>query len=85
MRQMKINESLRVGGVNPYRKTANEHHVSAARAGKKDGVEISAEAKELLSSVRNPERLEALKQAVSTGTYQVDAGKVAERLWPYIQ
>ncbi|MNC41995.1 Anti-sigma-28 factor, FlgM [compost metagenome] len=83
---MKINEPSRVGNVNPYRKTAAGNPASAAsRTSKKDEVRISTEAKELLSSVRNPEKLDELKKAVSTGTYQVDAQQVAEKLFPYLK
>ncbi len=83
---MKINEPSRVGNVNPYRKTAAGSQASAAsRASRKDEVQISTEAKELLGSVRNPEKLDELKKAVSTGTYNVDAKEVAEKLWPYLK
>ncbi|MDT2192569.1 flagellar biosynthesis anti-sigma factor FlgM [Paenibacillus larvae] len=53
----------------------------------KDEVQILAEAKELLDA-REPERqkrIEELKQAVSAGTYQVDARKLAEKLLPFIK
>lgn len=86
MRVMKINEPSRVGNVNPYRKTTGGNPASAAsRTSKKDEVQISTEAKEMLSSVRNPEKLDELKKAVSTGTYHVDAQQVAEKLWPYLK
>ena len=31
------------------------------------------------------QRIGELKQSVSTGTYHVDAGKIAEKLWPYLK
>ena len=90
---MKINENGRIGAVNPYKKTGDA--ASAQAAGKKgkakDQVEISAEAKELLGasgSVRTEEqnlRIESLKNSVSSGTYHVDAKKIAEKLLPYLQ
>jgi negative regulator of flagellin synthesis FlgM len=82
---MKINDTSRIGNVNPYRKAGNGQLASANKTSKKDEVQISTEAKKLLSSVRNPEKLEELKKAVSTGTYQVNAREVAEKLWPYLQ
>lgn len=83
---MKINESSRVGGVNPYRKTAgNSLPAADMKKSKKDEVQISTEAKELLSSVQPTEKIEQLKQAVSTGTYHVDGQKVAEKLWPFLK
>ncbi|MDF2925417.1 MAG: anti-sigma-28 factor, FlgM family [Paenibacillaceae bacterium] len=83
---MKINDTSRIGGVNPYRKSVgNAAAASEVKKGKKDEVQISNEAKEMASSVRNPEKLEQLKQAVATGTYHVDGQKVAEKLWPFLK
>jgi negative regulator of flagellin synthesis FlgM len=90
---MKINDSQRIGNVNPYKK-ANE--VTAANAaGKKDKpkdqVQISSEAKELLGaqgtgmSEEQIQRLNELRESVSSGTYHVDAKKVAEKLLPFIK
>lgn len=82
---MKINDTSRVGGVNPYRK-ANEVKSAdqVAKKSRRDEVQISSEAKELLSQVQNSGRVEELKQAVQSGTYQVDSRKVAEKLLPYL-
>ncbi|EXX88234.1 flagellar synthesis anti-sigma-D factor [Paenibacillus darwinianus] len=87
---MKINHTNRIGAVNSYQKQ-NEHRADGT-AGKKrrDEVQISAEAKELLSYSRMNEaeragRVEQLKQSVSTGNYQVDAGKIADKLLPYLK
>ncbi|MNU10776.1 Anti-sigma-28 factor, FlgM [compost metagenome] len=55
------------------------------KKGKKDEVQISAEAKEMLSSVQNSDKIEELKEAVSNGTYQVDARKLAEKIWPFVK
>ncbi|UVI29899.1 flagellar biosynthesis anti-sigma factor FlgM [Paenibacillus spongiae] len=87
---MKINEPQRIGAVNPYQKH-NEHRTGEmGRKRKTDEVQISAEAQEMLSysRVNNAERtkrIEELKQEVSTGTYHVDAGKIAEKVWPFLK
>jgi negative regulator of flagellin synthesis FlgM len=90
---MKINDSQRIGAVNPYKKV-NET-ISTNSVGPKnkpkDQVEISTEAKELLGSlgsVRSEEqtrRLSELKNLVSSGTYHVESRKIAEKLFPYIK
>jgi negative regulator of flagellin synthesis FlgM len=90
---MKINDSGRISSVNPYKKTSESYASSAAgkKDKPKDQVEISSEAKELLgaqATTRTEEqvkRLEELRDSVSSGTYQVDAKKVAEKLLPYIK
>jgi negative regulator of flagellin synthesis FlgM len=90
---MKINGTNRVGAVNQYQK--NHDAMSASTAGKtgkkKDQVEISSEAKELLGS-QNPtaaerpkELIESLKTSVAAGTYKVDARSLAEKLFPFIK
>ncbi|AHD03984.1 anti-sigma-28 factor, FlgM family [Paenibacillus larvae subsp. larvae] len=86
---MKINDTNRVGAFNPYARNqaASSHGTSGKKSMGKDEVQISAEAKELLDA-REPERqkrIEELKQAVSAGTYQVDARKLAEKLLPFIK
>jgi len=86
---MKINESNRIGALNAYQKQAGSR-VDQAKARKKDEVQISAAAKEMLttSQLNNAERkqhIEQLKQSVASGTYRVEAGKIAEKLLPYIQ
>ncbi len=88
---MKINDIQRIGAINPYRK--NNGHASDKAYGKKgvpkDEVLISSEAKELLSahadSAQRAKKVQELKQSVMTGTYHVDAGKIAEKLLPYIK
>ncbi|MUT65021.1 flagellar biosynthesis anti-sigma factor FlgM [Paenibacillus sp. NEAU-GSW1] len=87
---MKINETQRLGALNYYQKQ-NESRVSGASQKRKaDEVRISEEAKEMLSSSQtaNPERakhIEQLKQSVATGSYHVEAGKIAEKLLPYLR
>lgn len=84
---MKINESGRIGAVNSYKRTSDSNQAQAlSKQKKKDEVQISSEAKELLSAQSaQAQKVEDLKQAVATGTYHVDAGKIAEKLWPYIK
>lgn len=90
---MKINENKRIGSLNPYSKT-NENR-PAGLVGKKDKpkdqVQISAEAKELLGalgSARTDEqniRIEELKSSVASGTYRVEAGKLADKILPFLK
>ncbi|QHW32589.1 flagellar biosynthesis anti-sigma factor FlgM [Paenibacillus rhizovicinus] len=87
---MKINQSQRIGAVNPYQKQNDQQTGGLDRKRKRDEVQISAEAQEMLSysRVNDPERakrIDELKESVSSGTYQVDAGKLAEKLLPYFK
>ncbi|NRF93647.1 MULTISPECIES: flagellar biosynthesis anti-sigma factor FlgM [Paenibacillus] len=90
---MKINENQRISAVNSYKKTgdANFAQATSKKNKPKDQVEISAEAKELLGSLgsaRTEEqtlRIEELKSSVASGTYRVDAGKLAEKILPYLK
>ena len=91
---MKINDINRIGAVNPYRKqVAGGPTGQVEKKGKaQDGVQFSEEAMKLLESQGaasvDPTRaakLADLKEAVATGTYKVDAGKVAEKLLPYLR
>lgn len=70
-------------------------NTSKAKGKQKDQVQISAEAKELqelgsagsaqaAQELRNG-KIDDLKKAVSTNTYHVESGKIAEKLWPYIK
>ncbi|NIK79346.1 negative regulator of flagellin synthesis FlgM [Paenibacillus castaneae] len=87
---MKINETNRIGGLNPYQKQ-NETRVNGTnKARQKDEVQISAAAKEMLStsqtsSTERTKQIEQLKRAVASGTYHVEAGKIAEKLLPYLK
>lgn len=89
---MKINETGRVGAINNYqRQIESQRNELDRKARRKDEVSISAEAKELLQAQgvgNDPERTDRiadLKSQVSTGTYQIDAGKLAEKLVPYFK
>ncbi|NHN33863.1 flagellar biosynthesis anti-sigma factor FlgM [Paenibacillus agricola] len=90
---MKINGTNRVGTVNQYQKSHDAMSVAAAgKTGKKkDQVEISSEAKELLGTQNtsgvehSKEKIDALKTSVAAGTYKIDARLLAEKLFPFIK
>ncbi|MED4600704.1 flagellar biosynthesis anti-sigma factor FlgM [Paenibacillus validus] len=88
---MKINGSNPVGAVNQYKKNQESQQASTGqRIGKKkDQVEISSEAKELLetrgASPASREKIEALTNSVSSGTYHVDARTLAEKIFPFLK
>ena len=82
---MKINGSNHVGAVNPYKKNQELYQSEAAgKKKKKDELVISSEAKALHGS-QSTDRIEKLKSAVASGTYYVDAGKIAEKLLPFLK
>lgn len=89
---MKINETGRVGAINSYqRQLESQRKDTDSKTRRKDEVSISTEAKELLkaqevgSDPERAQRIEDLKSQVSSGTYQVDAGKIAEKMAPYFK
>lgn len=87
---MKINHTQRINAVNPYQKQNDQQAGSLSRKRKTDEVQISAEAQEMLSysRVNDPERakrIDDLKESVRSGTYQVESGKIAEKLLPYLK
>jgi len=84
---MKINDVPRVNAINPY-KQANDARLAQAevkKQKKKDEVNISSEAKELQVFQGSNPNIEDLKHSYNTGTYLVDASKVAEKLYPFIK
>lgn len=88
---MKINDMRRISGVNPYQKQ-NEARAAAntERKQQKDEVKFSAEAMEMLSTSRSndaerTQRIQELKAQVASGTYHVDAGKLADKVLPFIR
>ncbi|MBD2868408.1 flagellar biosynthesis anti-sigma factor FlgM [Paenibacillus arenilitoris] len=87
---MKINETNRIGAINPYHKQNEARASEAGKARRKDEVQISAAAKEMLTtskanSAERQEKINQLKQSVASGTYHVEAGKIAEKLLPYLK
>jgi negative regulator of flagellin synthesis FlgM len=84
---VKINETGRVGAIQSYKRSGESRagETSGKKSGRRDEVQISSEAKELQgSSGASRQKINELKQAVSAGTYHVDAMKVAEKLLPYL-
>lgn len=86
---MKINETQRLSAVSQYQTQQSIQRTGKAPM-KKDELSISAEAKEMLNAQQSQdpartERIQALKHAVSTGTYKVEADKIAEKLMPYFR
>ena len=87
---MKVNEPNRIAGLQQYNQTRGQRTEQTEAVKRKDQVTISPEAKELLESNRinqaeRSEQLSQLKQAISSGTYHVEAGKIAEKLLPYLK
>ncbi|MBP2001781.1 negative regulator of flagellin synthesis FlgM [Paenibacillus shirakamiensis] len=91
---MKINESGRIGSINSYqRQLDNQRQLTDKKAKRKDEVYISATAQELLQAqsqekAQDParvQRIQDLKAQVSSGTYEVEAGKLADKLAPYFK
>jgi negative regulator of flagellin synthesis FlgM len=83
---MKINH-INSHNVNPYKKNLNKLQSTEKSASRADKVEISSAAKEMqVTSKVTAERLDkvqALKQEVEAGTYQVDAKAVAKSVIQY--
>ncbi len=88
---MKINESNRINAVSNQYKLQQEIRTEQAKGKRrKDEVQISKTAMEMhtTSQTTSPERakrVEELKQAVASGTYHVEAGKLAEKMLPYLK
>lgn len=89
---MKINGVNRVGGTNPYaRQDAKMADLKGKRERQKDEVQISAQAHEMLvaqggiDAELRSKKVQELKQSVSSGTYHVEAGHIAEKLYPYLR
>ncbi|AOZ93233.1 flagellar biosynthesis anti-sigma factor FlgM [Paenibacillus crassostreae] len=89
---MKINETGRVGAINSYQRNIEAGRQNEdKKSRRKDEVTISAEAMEMLQATErssNSERagqIQDLKQQVTSGTYQVDSSKLAEKLLPYFK
>ncbi|ASR45604.1 flagellar biosynthesis anti-sigma factor FlgM [Paenibacillus kribbensis] len=86
---MKINETNRIGAINPYQRnmeTGRQEEQKKSR--RKDEVSISPEAMEMLNRSSDTDRvkkIQDLKQQVASGTYRVDADKIAEKLLPYFK
>ncbi|URN96089.1 MAG: flagellar biosynthesis anti-sigma factor FlgM [Candidatus Pristimantibacillus lignocellulolyticus] len=87
---MKINDINRINGINKTYQNQAEFRKEDRKSMGKDEVQISQAAQEMLetSRVENSERtqyLDELKQAVQSGTYYVESGKIAEKLLPFFK
>lgn len=87
---MRINESRPIAATNPYRRQAELASKSnTIRHSTKDEANFSTEALNMFNTSKQSEadraqKIQQLKAQVATGTYQVDAGKVAEKLLPFL-
>jgi negative regulator of flagellin synthesis FlgM len=89
---VKVNDTGRVGGINPYQRNVDSRdNYVEKRKRQTDQVSFSPEALEMLDDAKraqDPERAERIKQlkeSVATGTYHVEANKIAEKLMPYFK
>lgn len=86
---MKINDTGRIGAYRTYQQHNETRTNQTASKRRKDEVQFSAQAMELLGAQRSEEpnraqRIEELKNEVSSGTYKVDANKLAEKMLPFL-
>lgn len=89
---MKINEPSRIGAINSYqRNVESNQQTDAKKSRRKDEVSISPEAMKMLEEQGRTQdagriqRIQELKEQVSSGTYQVDSSKLADKLLPYFK
>ncbi len=91
---MKINDTQRVGAVNPYQRSNEAKAVTGEKkATRKDEVSISPEAMEMLQAnsvqasadAERAQKIQSLKEQVAAGTYNVDAGALADKLLPFLK
>ncbi|GBF10534.1 MULTISPECIES: flagellar biosynthesis anti-sigma factor FlgM [Tepidibacillus] len=81
---MKINDINRIQGINRYQQQINQKERQLKKTeSKKDEINISDEAKALLEQTKDvgrEEKINQIKDQIKNGTYQVDSGKVAEKI-----
>jgi negative regulator of flagellin synthesis FlgM len=87
---VKINDSQRIGAYRTYQQQTEARTNQTTSKRRKDEVQFSAEAMELLGAQRSEEpnraqRIAELKSEVSSGTYRVDARDLAEKLLPFVR
>jgi negative regulator of flagellin synthesis FlgM len=76
--------------TNPYHKQSEQREARTERKKQTDNIQISKEAQDM-HSIENQSQQERvnqianLKEQVQTGTYFVDAGKLAEKLLPFLK
>jgi len=90
--RMKINEPSRIGAINSYqRNVESNQQAETKKSRRKDEVSISPEAMKMLEEQGRTQdagrlqRIQELKEQVSSGTYQVDSSKLADKLLPYFK
>ncbi|ALC82501.1 MULTISPECIES: flagellar biosynthesis anti-sigma factor FlgM [Bacillus] len=80
---MKINR-MSTQPINPYLKTYEKQNTQPAKSPKQDKLEISKQAKELQKApevnMERQEKLAELKRKIDSGTYEIDAKGIAEKL-----
>ncbi len=83
---MKIQGTNMINSTNPYNRNQHRGNLTTDNNNRKDQLSISTEAMTMLDELSGKQHLERsqkvedLKQQVKSGTYQVEAGKVAEKL-----
>lgn len=88
---MKINDTQRIATYRSYQQTMDQRVGKSAGHRRKDEVNFSAEAMELLSArkgidqAERAQRIEQLKVEVSSGTYRVPDQLLAESLLPFVR
>jgi negative regulator of flagellin synthesis FlgM len=89
---MKINDTQRIGVYRAYQQTLDQRVGKTSGQRRKDEVNFSAEAMELLSArsqdvdqVERAQRIERLKVEVSSGTYRIPDHVLAEKLLPFVR
>lgn len=69
--------------TNPYKQVAKEEPGKQIKKSERDQLEISTEAKQLLSGTELTERekkIQTLKQLIESGQYEINYEKTAEKL-----
>ena len=83
---MKIN-NIGLTGINPYKKQINKLDSIQKESLKMDKVEISTAAKQLQEvspvTIERQGKVEALKQQIEGGTYQIDVKAIAKGVFNY--
>lgn len=83
---MKIQGSNIINSTNPYNRNQHKDNLTTDKSNRKDQLSISSEAMAMLDELsgkqhaERSQKVEELKHQVQSGTYQVEAGKVAEKL-----
>ncbi|AGT33473.1 hypothetical protein M493_16295 [Geobacillus genomosp. 3] len=74
-------------GVHPYRQSSGIAPGKTGQTGRRDRVEISEAAKELQQrptwAAEREEKVRRLKAQLDSGTYEIDARAIAEKLYQF--